>query len=180
MRFNFFVLRAASALVTLPIAFARQPTSTTIVSGKVVDAGSRLPLGGAFISFQTAKDTVRTDSTGHFRISVPRTASILLVWKDRYQDFKFPDATLTTETLRADIELRADPPARTRVPSGAMIVPFLWIVRDAPDTLRVLDSSLRLLYPESLYVTYRSQSHPQTGMSYGLAGSNGVIVAIKK
>lgn len=180
MHFRSLVVRAASALVVLPFTSGAQTVATTTVSGTLYDAAVGRPLSGAYVSFQGARDTVRTDGNGRYRLSVPRTASVLIVWREGYQDLKVPDTKLTTEQLRADIELRTDPPPRTETASGQVVVPMLWIVRDAPDTLRVLDSSRYLVYPQSSYAISHGGSNPPNGFKYGLAGSFGVTLAVKK
>jgi hypothetical protein len=78
-------LLAAGLHVTTPAAAPSQ-ASRAVVTGHILDATTRRPVAGAFITLGTLTDTTRTDNAGHFTVGrAPSATPTTTIRRPGYQ-----------------------------------------------------------------------------------------------
>ena len=149
------------------------PEQETVVVGVVRTAVSGEPIPNASVYTNLASDPVRTDSTGRFVLRTSRGATFMAVGKVGFLAFEYPILQLTTDSLFAEIELRTDPPVASYV--NGHFLPFLCVLRDAPDRIKVSNTCGALPHPLSEYKRQIIKHNPWS-LYFGPAGDRGGVM----
>lgn len=166
------VLILIVAVVGSPERERNVPSEEKTIDGVVRTAGGSEPIPNATV-YTEASDTTLTDSAGRFTLRVSRLSSLLGVRKEGFLAFEYPMLRLTTDTLRAEIELRTDPPGRESYGTARHLF-HLCIVVDAPDRLVVRNHCGTNSLAWSEY-TRRIIKHNPWNPYFGPAGDKGGV-----
>lgn len=173
------LLLLSSTMALKPVERRRHSELTTVIVGVIRTAVTRTPIANSIIYIDVANDSTRSDSLGRFTLKVPRLARLLGVRKTGLLEFQYPVLNLTTDTLRVDIEMRADPPASLSYVPNTHFLPFLCIVLDSPAQLSVTNGCGNFSHPLAEYSRQIIKHNPWS-LYFGPAGDNGgVLIATR-